>query len=84
MKKLMVSVFDKKAESWSFPVQSDNKITAIRMFADLVGDKRTLVGQHPEDFDLYELGEFDVSSGGIVVNRLLISNGLDFKNSQES
>lgn len=79
MKKLMISVFDKKAESWSFPVQADNKLTAIRMFADLVSDNRTLVGQHPEDFDLYELGEFDVTSGGFVVNCHRIANGLDFK-----
>lgn len=79
MKKLMVSIFDNKAESWSFPVQADNKATAIRMFADLVKDDRTLVGQHPSDFDLYVVGEFDVTNGCISTHFDRLSNGSDFK-----
>lgn len=67
MNKLLISIFDKKAESWSFPAQADNKATALRMFADLVSDKRNLVGQHPEDFDLFIVGSFSVSSGALAV-----------------
>ena len=67
MKKLLISIFDKKAESWSFPCQADTKATALRMFADLVSDQRNLVGQHPEDFDLFIVGSFSLSNGALVV-----------------
>ena len=61
MTKMMFSVRDSKAETWSFPFQSDNNATAIRDFSTLVNDGRTMVGQHPEDFDLYYLGTFSLS-----------------------
>lgn len=36
---------------------------ALRMLQDLVRDPKTIVAQHPEDFRLYLLGEFDPKSG---------------------
>ena len=36
---------------------------AIRFLQDLVRDPKTIVAQHPEDFRLYLLGEFDPKSG---------------------
>lgn len=74
----MVSVYDSKAESWSFPAQADNKASAIRMFGDLVRDGRTLVGQHPEDFGLWIVGEFDTETGTILTQMSHLANGNDF------
>lgn len=78
MKKLFISIVDLKAKSWSFPVQADNKATALRMFSDLVSDSRTLVGQHPEDFDLFIVGEFDFSNGAVLSGSERIGNGKEF------
>lgn len=79
MCKLLISVKDSKAESWSVPAASDNKATALRDFGSLVADGRTLVGQHPSDFDLYVVGTFDLITG-LVESRIPehLANGSDF------
>ena len=37
-----------------------------RMFFDLIKDKSTLIGQHPEDFSLWCVGDFDEDTGIIT------------------
>ncbi len=79
MKKLLISVKDSKAESWSAPFVADNKAVALREFGTLVQDGRTLVGQHPADFDMFVVGVFDTALGqvqSLVPDHL--ANGLDF------
>ena len=79
MEKLLVSVFDCKAESWSVPAGADNMASAIRMFSDLVRDNRTLVGQHPEDFSLWIVGSFDISTGKLKqIENYSLARGNDF------
>lgn len=79
MRKNMYSVRDSKAESWSFPFQSDNNATALRDFQSLVQDGRTLVGQHPADFDLFFVGTFGLSNGSVKANPPQhLANGADF------
>lgn len=79
MIKRMYAVRDSKAESWSFPFQSDNNATAIRDFSTLVKDGRTLVGQHPEDFDLFFVGSFGLSDGCVKAETPQhLANGADF------
>lgn len=36
---------------------------AVRFLQDLVRDTKTSVSQHPEDFRLYRLGDYDPASG---------------------
>lgn len=79
MSKLLISVRDSKAETYTPPFAADNKATALREFATIVGDGRTLIGQHPEDFDIFVIGVFDTLSGKVeprVPEHL--ANGLDF------
>lgn len=61
----MVSVFDKVSGKFGTPVTIDNDASAIRAFKDMVFNKNTLVGQHPEDFILYKVGYFDTDTGVI-------------------
>lgn len=75
----MYSVHDKKAETWSFPFQSENNSTAMRDFETLVHDGRTIVGQHPEDFDLYFIGQFYLETGTVRSDMPVhLVNGADF------
>lgn len=37
-----------------------------RMFNDLTMDRSTLIGQHPEDFSLWCVGDFDDDTGVIT------------------
>lgn len=39
---------------------------AVRGFRDEVNNKQSAIGMHPEDYDLYEIGEYDDASGMIV------------------
>ena len=81
MQKLLVSVKDLKAGTWSVPAAADNIACACRMFGDLVKDGRTLVGQHPEDFELYIVGDFDLSTGELGADKDVpkrIAVGRDF------
>jgi hypothetical protein len=36
---------------------------AVRQFTDLVKDPTTLIGKHPEDYELIELGRQDENTG---------------------
>ena len=59
------SIHDVKASTFGQPFFAVNKGIAVRMFADLVGDKQSMVSKHPDDFKLYLLGDFDDNSGGL-------------------
>lgn len=84
MKKLLISVKDSKAESWSVPASADTKAAAIRDFGSLVSDGRTIIGQHPEDFDLYVVGSFDLLAGTIeACIPVHLANGADLKPTKE-
>lgn len=59
MKTKMYSVFDTKAECFGTPFFMPNRAMAERAFSDLAKDPKTLVSRHPNDFILYEIGEYD-------------------------
>lgn len=60
------SVFDAKLNVFNTPFFSRATGDASRSFSDLVRDARTSVGQHPEDFFLYEIGEFSDETGALI------------------
>ena len=62
---IIVSVLDVKAESFSQPSCSANKATALRDFATAVNQPGSLLNSHPDDFVLYQLGDFDPQMGVI-------------------
>lgn len=53
------SVRDVKVEAYLPPFTMRSKGEALRGFADAVSSKDSALGQHPEDFVLFYLGEFD-------------------------
>lgn len=62
------SVFDSKLQVFNTPFFSRSTADASRSFSDLVRDSRTTVGQHPEDFFLYEIGEYSDETGSLVAS----------------
>lgn len=62
---ILVSVVDTVAEKFGALVQIDNEKSAIRAFRDMVRDKRSVIGQHPADFQLVRIGFFNPSTGDI-------------------
>ena len=57
------SVFDKGIMAYMRPFFMQAHGQAIRGFEDLVRDKDSDIGRHPEDYSLFYLGDFDDHSG---------------------
>jgi len=61
----MFSPFDSKLQVWMNPMFYLHTGQAERMWTDLVNDGQSLPSKHPEDFVLYQVGEFDDTTGMI-------------------
>jgi len=81
---VVVAVRDIKAYAYQSPHFAVSAGVASRGFADAAQDKQTVIGAHPEDFQLFKIGDFDERTGVItpcVVPELLCS-AMDFINSE--
>lgn len=68
MRKMLFQARDNVARSMVGPIFSERvEAPAIRMFTDAIGDSKTMFSQHPADFDLLCIGEYDDSDGVILV-----------------
>lgn len=71
MKKLYC-LRDERAELWYPPFPATNDHDATRAFGQVLSQRESLPAQHPQDFALYHVGEFDESEteapvmGGLV------------------
>lgn len=63
----LFSVYDRAAESFAPPFLCPHNGIAIRGFQDAINDNRreSDISKHPDDFDLYVVGQFDSSTGRI-------------------
>ena len=62
------SVFDTAIGRYGIPWVAETRGAAIRQFGDLAQDKQHPFGQHPEDYVLFELGEFDSVNASFYAN----------------
>jgi len=67
MSKVIISVYDVKADVYSPPFFVHTKGEAIRSFADEVQNENSAIGRHPEDYHLFCLGDFIETTGEIRV-----------------
>lgn len=87
MEKILVSIHDAKADTWTPPHTVDSKAAAIREFGMLVNDRQqTMISEHPADFDLFQVGTWDCVAGlvdglngGKNPMAIHIANGVDVK-----
>jgi len=63
MKLIIIAVKDRAADLYGKPFYVRTRAEAIRSFTDEVNNKQSQINQHPEDYDLYEIGTFDEDSG---------------------
>lgn len=75
------TVYDSKAECYMQPFFMMNKGTALRAWQNTVNDQSTEFNRHPEDYTLFEIGEFDQEKGIVIPHEAKISLGtaLEFK-----
>lgn len=75
MKLKMFCVYDSKAEAFMQPFFMNSTGEAVRSWQDVVNDPKTQFNKHPADFTLFELGEYDDSSGSIAMHNAKIPLG---------
>ena len=65
MKRIVFSVYDRRAELFMAPFLMVSQGQATRSFGDEVNraDRENVVHQHPEDFELFEFGTWDDVTG---------------------
>lgn len=62
-KQLAFSVFDVKAEVYGTPIFFATKGLATRAFEEQTNKPDSPIGQHPADFTLFCIGEFEPDTG---------------------
>lgn len=67
MKLVMLSVRDRKADCFGRPFYAPTVAAGVRGFADEVARADSELAKHPEDYDLFELGEFHDSNAKFVL-----------------
>lgn len=65
-KKLLIAVFDKKANHYDNFFITNSIAEAIRSFSLASNDPNTNLNKFPEDFELYKLAEINQDSGLIT------------------
>nr|QJB18896.1 MAG: nonstructural protein [Microvirus sp.] len=58
-------VYDRIAQIYGVPNFTNSKGSTVRAFADMINkpDQNNQFYEHPDDYDLYYLGEFDDATG---------------------
>ena len=59
----LIAVYDRKTGLFDPPFMVKHVGHAIREFDIVKRDPNTKFGKNPEDFDLFQVGEFDESTG---------------------
>lgn len=84
--KVLVCVYDSKAEVFFDPWTARTRGEAARQFATMVEDPQNgMLHKHPADYTLMALGEWDEFTGGIhvLMTPEAIMNGLVMRPEQE-
>lgn len=59
---IVITLHDEVADTWSNPVVANNEASARRDFESACADSRSLIGQHPTDFKLFAIADWQPSS----------------------
>lgn len=67
MKSLVIcAVRDSAVGAYMQPFTAQSRGAAVRAFVDAVNDGSTPMNKHPEDYELFEIGEFNEETGVVT------------------
>lgn len=66
MKLKIYSLRDQKTDAYMNPIAMQTTGQLLRMLSDEINKDDSLIGQHPEDFELFEVGEYDTQTGQLT------------------
>lgn len=79
-KLIIVSMFDSKVSAFGPPGFVVHLGEALREWENAVNDPKSNPGKYPSDFQLYQLGEFDNSTGVFTPKTPeLVASALEYK-----
>lgn len=79
----MFTIYDSKAELYLAPFFMKTKGEALRAFTDTLSDPQSQIAKHPQDFTLFELGEYDDCHATIDMHQTPISLGVAIEFTQK-
>jgi len=79
MKHKIFTIYDSKAKAYLTPFFLHAEAMAVRVFADCINDSDHQFGKHPEDYTLFNIGEWsDEKAKFLTNNPIAIGNGIEF------
>lgn len=66
MRVCIFAVYDSKAAVYSQPFFSQSAASGIRAFEHVVNDREHAFGRNPEDYTLFQIGEWDDVAGALI------------------
>lgn len=66
----LFAVRDVKADAFGSPIAAPTRGLALRSFSDACANERSEFCRYPDDYMLYELGDYDPNSGEIRCHKL--------------
>ena len=74
---------DNAVEAFGQPFFVKAQGMAVRMFMDESKNQESQINKHPEDFELWSIGEFDELTGHIIQNSIeRVARAIDFANKE--
>lgn len=78
----LFSVYDSAVQAFMNPFFADHKANAIRSFQKIVNEHSSdnMIAAHPDQFVLFELGEFNRTTGEFISHNppLTLGNGVEY------
>lgn len=72
----MFTVYDSKVGAFLMPFFMRSTPEAIRGWIDVVNDPSTKFNKYPEDYTLFEIGEYDEVNGTVTMLPAKVSHGV--------
>ena len=75
----MFSILDAKVGTYSPPFYMPTVAAGLRAFADVASTPDNNIGKHPEDYSLFQIGEYDDSIGEVkMMTHVALGNAASF------
>lgn len=68
MQQIIVAVRDRQLNAYMRPFTAATRGQAIRAFGDEANRRESEINAHPEDYELYQLGTFEETTGKIIAD----------------
>lgn len=72
----LYSCYDSKAKAWTLPFFMSVTDSIHRAWTDVCNDPSSKFAQHPDDYSLFHIGEFNCLTGGTTIYESKQSIGL--------